>query len=463
MIRLSGINSFSLFVRFAVLLSTLTISVFPQTRTEVLATSKLRPFTTADLTPDVRKAYQDQKQDTARLRVSLLSQLIAERLLEAEAKSTGTTVESLLESARNKAAKPGEKQITEFFNANQSLLSGATLDESRSQIAEFLSAQNEQGKITELIERLRQKYKVSITKDINSPLLRPADVIARIGSISISAADFDAKYRIFLNDELHFRYEDVRADLVAAILSALIEQESIRRGMDPSDLIASEVTNKLRDFSNGEREVLENDLKERLFAEYSVKILLKEPPIIRQNVSLSDAYSTGPATAPISVVMFSDFECPACAATHPILKQLLDQYKSRIRLVIRNFPLQERHPHSMAAAIAAAAAGRQGKFFEYVELLYANQARLDDESLFSYAERLGLDIVKFRSDMADPQIRSRIEKDIDDGIGYGVNSTPTIFVNGAKVHRLAPEAFRRAIERELSPRPPSASKPVRRR
>ncbi|MFN3418599.1 MAG: DsbA family protein [Pyrinomonadaceae bacterium] len=433
-----------------------------QQRQEILATSKLRSFTAKDLSAEIRDAYLNQKRDFAQLRLSLLSQFLAEKLLDLEAKATGSSAENLIEMARKGAEPPSEKQISDFYAANAKNLNGLSLEESRKQIAEYLTAQAEQKKIGDLIDRLRQKYKATLVKDINSPLLKPADIIARIGATTITAAEYNSKFRIFLNDDLHYRYEDIRADLIAVIFDALIEHEARQRGIEPSELIATEITDKMRDFSNGEREALENNLKNRLFAIYAVKILLKEPPIIRQAISTSDAPFLGPANAPVTIVMFSDFECPACAATHPFIKQLVQDYQSKVRLVIRNFPLREIHPQSFDAAAAAAAAHRQGKFFEYIELLYRNQSLLDSASLYSYAEQLGLDTAKFRSNMADAQIKSNIEKDIADGLTYGVSSTPTIFVNGVKVHRLSAEAFRRAIDREMSLPPADIRNRVRR-
>lgn len=264
-----------------------------------------------------------------------------------EAKSTGSSAEKIIEKVRNSAGRPTDRQIAEFFNANEKRLGGVTLEESREQIIEYITAQMEQKKLGEFIERLREKYRAVVFKDINSPNLKSADVVARVGATPITFAEYNRKFRIFLNDELHFRYEDVRADLIAVILSFLIEKEAEETGTDASGIIAKEITDKMRDFSDVEREQLESNLKNRLFAKYSVKILLKEPPILRQDIATNNCPFIGAASAPVELVMFSDFQCPACAAVHPTIARLLQQYKGKVRLVVRNFPLSDRHPNAL--------------------------------------------------------------------------------------------------------------------
>lgn len=112
-----------------------------QQRQEILATSKLRSFTAKDLNAEIRDAYLNQKRDFAQLRLSLLSQFLAEKLLDLEAKATGSSAENLIEMARKGAEPPSEKQISDFYAANAKNLNGLSLEESRKQIAEYLTAQ----------------------------------------------------------------------------------------------------------------------------------------------------------------------------------------------------------------------------------------------------------------------------------------------------------------------------------
>src|SRR5207253_1547192 len=162
-----------------------------------------------------------------------------------------------------------------------------------------------------------------------------------------------------------------------------------------------------------------------------------------------DSPSRGPAEAPVTVVMFSDFQCSACSATDPILKKVMAEYPGRIRFVVRYFPLETIHENAFRAACAAVAARAQGKFFEYTEILYKNQTALDAKSLSKYAADLGLNVKQFELDLNAAKTAAEVRKDMADGNAYGVNSTPTIFVNGVKVHDLSADAFRKTINRAL--------------
>jgi protein-disulfide isomerase len=147
--------------------------------------------------------------------------------------------------------------------------------------------------------------------------------------------------------------------------------------------------------------------------------------------------------------MFTDFQCPACAGTHPVLKRVLAEYADKVRFVVRDFPLVQIHENAFQSAVAAGAAHAQGKFYEYTEVLYKNQTQLDAASLKKYAADLGLNIKQFEADLLNPKIADEIRKDIEDGKSYGIGGTPTVFVNGVKVRQLSPESFRRAIDKAL--------------
>ena len=234
-----------------------------------------------------------------------------------------------------------------------------------------------------------------------------------------------------------------------AVLSELITAESAEQKLAPSDLFAREITDKIRDFTDDERETLETALENRLLTKYKVKFLINEPVPVAQNISVDDDPAQGVAAAPVTVVMFSDFQCPACAATHPVLKKVIAEYKGKARFVVRDFPLMSIHANAFQAAQAAQAANAQGKFFEYAELLYNNQDSLDTASLKEYATKIGLDRKRFDADLDGEKFASEVRKDMAEGAAYGVNSTPTVFVNGVKARHFSAAGFRKAIERAL--------------
>jgi protein-disulfide isomerase len=168
-----------------------------------------------------------------------------------------------------------------------------------------------------------------------------------------------------------------------------------------------------------------------------------------QNISIDDDPTQGKTTAPVTVVMFTDFQCPACAATHPVLKKVLAEYADKVRFVVRDFPLVQIHQNAFQAALAANAANAQGKFFEYIEILYKNQTVLDAASLKKYADEAGLNQKQFALDLSQPKFADEVRKDMTDGKTYGISATPTIFVNGVKVRNLSAQAFKTAIENAL--------------
>lgn len=138
----------------------------------------------------------------------------------------------------------------------------------------------------------------------------------------------------------------------------------------------------------------------------------------------------GPAHAPVTVVEYGDFECPNCKQAAPAVKMLLDRFAGRVRLVWRNFPLEEVHPHALEAALAAEAAAGQGRFWPMHDLLFENQRHLKRAQLRGYAERLELDLRRYDADMGDTVYLQRVREDIESGRSTGVRSTPTFFVNG---------------------------------
>ena len=120
---------------------------------------------------------------------------------------------------------------------------------------------------------------------------------------------------------------------------------------------------------------LESALRKRLFTKYKVKLMVHEPVPVARDISVDDDPATGKATASVTVVMFSDFQCSACSATHPVLKKVLGEYGDKVRFVVRDFPLESIHENAFRAALAANAARAQNKYFEYIDVLYRNSGR----------------------------------------------------------------------------------------
>lgn len=138
----------------------------------------------------------------------------------------------------------------------------------------------------------------------------------------------------------------------------------------------------------------------------------------------------GASHPPVTIVEYGDFECPNCKQAAPAVKLLLERFAGRTRAVYRHFPLEEVHPHALAAAQAAECAGGQGRFWEMHDLLFANQDRLKINQLHSYAERLQLDMARYTAEMDDQVYLQRIREHMDGAHRSGVRGTPAFFVNG---------------------------------
>ena len=163
----------------------------------------------------------------------------------------------------------------------------------------------------------------------------------------------------------------------------------------------------------------------------------------------------GAAQAPIVITEFSDFQCPACKATQPLLAQMVTQYPDQVKIIYRHYPLTTIHLNAQLAAQAAEAAADQGKFWEMHDLLFANQetwAVLKSEEevqaqFEQYAEQLGIDKQKFHETIGSQAIKDRVARDITDGNILKVSATPTLYLNGRKVP--APQQLPSLIESEL--------------
>ena len=140
----------------------------------------------------------------------------------------------------------------------------------------------------------------------------------------------------------------------------------------------------------------------------------------------------GPATAPVMLVEYGDYECPYCGAAHGSVKHILGVLGDGVRFAFRNFPLSQIHPHAFQAANAAEAAGAQGEFWGMHDLLFENQRDLDTQSLLAYARELGLDLQRFGAELTQQTYAPRIREDFLSGVRSGVNGTPTFFVNGVR-------------------------------
>jgi protein-disulfide isomerase len=143
-------------------------------------------------------------------------------------------------------------------------------------------------------------------------------------------------------------------------------------------------------------------------------------------------HASGPATAPVTLLEYGDYECSDCGNAYLIVKQIQQRLGDRLRFVFRHFPLATIHPHARHAAEAAEIAGLQGRFWQMHDYLFEHQAQLDDESLRRYAANLRLDTDRFDRELSEHVQAARVREDFMSGVRSGVNGTPTFYINGVR-------------------------------
>lgn len=175
-------------------------------------------------------------------------------------------------------------------------------------------------------------------------------------------------------------------------------------------------------------------------------------PEAQGQIHRSSAYVKGPADAPVKIVEFFDPECSGCRAFYPVMMKVMEEYKDKISLEGRYMLF---HTNSYDAALALEGAGKQGKYWEYAELLFNKQEDWGNfkepiRHMFEgYAKELGLDLMEFKKSYEDFSYKSVIAQDMNDGKLLGVHGTPTVFVNGKKLERISYDLLKEAINNEL--------------
>ena len=309
-------------------------------------------------------------------------------------------------------------------------------------------------------------------------------IVATIGNRKITQEELGARVRSELMELDAARYDALKTGLNELIDEVLLEQEAQARNLATNELLKLEVEDKAEALNRTDpigsedieqfydqykeqlggqpldplRPAIENHLKEQriqaLRAKFTDALREKGNVVVRlrpPRVKVStDGPSRGPLDAKITIVEFSDFECPYCRNAASTIEQVMAHYDGKVRLVYRNFPLPI-HDRARQAAQAAACAYQGGKFWPYHDLLFRNQTALAEDDLTKYAREVGLEEGTFVSCLQDGRSTSLIDKDIADAEAAGVNGTPAFFINGRPLSGAQPyDAFKDAIEDELA-------------
>jgi len=312
----------------------------------------------------------------------------------------------------------------------------------------------------------------------------PDAVLATVGDRQITQREVDQEIlqRILRSVDATKLYE-WRKDAIDDIVdNYLLEQAAKKAGMNPDEFVRHEISAKggavteadarkyydqhkaqiqaqtNRPFDQIKPQLIaalqkqqdtqrREQLMAKLKADEPVKILLVQP---RVKVESAGHPWTGGKDAPVTIVEFSDFQCPFCRAAEASVKTIKEKYGDKIRLVYLDFPLGM-HAHALDAARAGRCAGEQGKFWEFHDAMFANQSKLAPADLKAQAKQLGLDTKAFDTCFDANKYDVPIHKDMSQGTSLGVTATPTFFINGREVlGAQPPERFEEVIDEELA-------------
>jgi protein-disulfide isomerase len=187
---------------------------------------------------------------------------------------------------------------------------------------------------------------------------------------------------------------------------------------------------------------------QQLRSKSTIQINLTAPESPAFSIATDDQPTKGTANASVTIVEFTDFECPSCARQHPILDRIVNEFGDRVRLVVRDFPLSQ-HANARKAAEAAEAAREQGKYWEYASVLFRNQSALGVDKLRQYATEVGLNRARFDASLDSGKLAEKVQRDVIDGRKLGINGTPTLYVNGKRISDNSYESVKSAIESAL--------------
>ena len=306
-------------------------------------------------------------------------------------------------------------------------------------------------------------------------------VVAKLNGSDIKASELETwikedLYKREVADKPESEVYDLRAQAIESLIDERLLADAAKKGgKSPDDYQADQVKalgpvtddevkaffdeNRsrlppdatLEAFAARIRSHLESQRPEKVRAELrknaQVAVLMQPP---RVNVDATGP-SKGPADAAVVLIEFSDYQCPFCKRAEPTVVDILQRYPTQVRLVYRHMPLDGLHPRARAAAIAAVCAEQQGKFWEYHDLLFANQQALADADLEKYAAQVHLDPAAFKTCRQDPATETRVNADATAARAAGLTGTPAFFVNGILVSGARPlEDFTRWIDQEIA-------------
>lgn len=452
-----------------------------------LAVVNGEPIATAAVEADVASIVGPMRERLGAMREQALQNLVITRLVDVEAARRGISGPRLVQQeVVAKTVDPTEAELRTFFDRNPASFQGKPYEEVRENLMQFLRSQRQQAQMTIFTTDLRMAAQIEILEYSPAAPATAADrakVLAVVNGSKITSGDLEDAIRE-LNYEFRRQvYEIESVALERRIDDALVAQEARRRNTTAQAIVDAEIAPKAKKvdafdvakFYNenkqqfGGRPLVElrDDLlkflqtREVLAAKHAFAENLRKTATVKVNlvgpappsyaIETTGRPALGVATAPVTVVVFSDFQCPKCAVAHAALEGIAKTSNGRVRVVARNYPL-EQHDMAFKAAEAAEAAFEQGKYWEYAQLLFANQKALSVARMKELATEAGLDRTKFDAALDAGRFAATVDRDLVEGGRVGVQGTPAIYVNGKAVADDSPEGLKAAVEAALRER-----------
>jgi protein-disulfide isomerase len=439
-------------------------------------------ITKQDLSPETRARVEQLQRTVTEARQRELDLQIDSILLEREAKKRQVSSSQILkDEVLAKVQAPTEAEAQAFYEQNKAKIQ-REFKNAKDDILEYLRYQRQQELARKLAERLRATAKVEVLARPSAPPAGEADR-ARLSAVvdgkQIMIGDIENSLRPLIFNVQEQVYVLRKQDLDLKINDALLAQEAQKRKITTQALLESEVNakvppvteaqaqaffeqNKERisgDFAQTKAQIIQylKDTREReatlAFAEQlrrasAIQINLTAPESPVFQIAADDQPAKGNPNASVTIVEFTDFECPSCAQQHPVLERIVSEFGDRVRLVVRDFPLSQ-HANAPKAAEAAEAAREQNKYWEYAAVLFRNQSALGVDKLKQYASELGLDRARFDASLDSGKFAEKVQRDVLEGHKLGVNGTPALYVNGKRVSDRSYESLKATIEAAL--------------
>ncbi len=451
----------------------------PQVQT--LAVVNGTKITKQQLGIDAQNQVSVIQNEVIKAREAELDRQINAYLLEAEARRRGITAKHLLQlEVLDKVVDPNDEEIKAFYEARKEAIQ-VSLKSVRPQIIAMMRAEREREAAAAFTFALRSTAVIKVFVPMATPPANEAEldrVFATINQHKITSRDIEQALQPLIYRVQQHVYTIRKEDLEMKINDLLLEAEAKRLNTTAAALLARQDA-KLPIITDEQAKAFYNLNKERINDSYdNVKFQIFKHLFEAERLKLSRVYAAelrqsaavqiyltppdspvfkittdnqpfkGNVNAPVTLIMFTDFECDACARDFLVFERLASEFGAQVKFVIRDYPLPQ-NKNAAKVAEAAEAARAQGKYWEFVSVVFANQSNLKVDRLKQIATQVGLNRAQFDQALASGMYATQVQVDFDEGVRLGLDSAPAFFLNGKRVFDYNYDALKAHIQAAL--------------